>query len=250
MLGCRYADSGFPGSSDWLDNRNYIEANPAPRIVESGDQDAIRRLSPSEKYDLLVGDPDGTLTTAMWAQGRGFYERSGEVESWMGICHGWAPAAYMLPRPTRYVDALAADGRTKLRFYPSDIKALASLLWANAATLSRFIGSRANDKDPPMDANGRLLSARAFDTNPGTWHMSVVNQIGVARRSFVIDATYDYEVWNQPVYSYRYSYFNPLTRARPRSACARPRSPTASSRITTNSASTAPRTSTPSSGSP
>jgi hypothetical protein len=27
-----------------------------------------------------------------------------------------------------------------------------------------------------------------------------------------MDATFDYEVWNQPVYSYEYAYFNPQTR--------------------------------------
>jgi hypothetical protein len=27
----------------------------------------------------------------------------------------------------------------------------------------------------------------------------------------VIDASYDYEVWNQPVYAYTYRYFNPET---------------------------------------
>ncbi|PRQ02192.1 hypothetical protein ENSA5_25270 [Enhygromyxa salina] len=211
-LGLRYADPDFPRDRDWARNREYIEAHPAPTIVESGDSEAIDRLSPSEKYDLLVGDPSGTLTTQMWEWGRRYYEEYGEVERWMGICHGWAPVAYMLPRPRNYVDVVAADGETELRLFPSDIKALASLLWANVSTLRRFVGGRTKDKDPPTDEVGRLLAPAAFDTNPATWHLSVVNQIGVARRAFIIDATYDHEVWNQPVYAYRYSYFNPKTR--------------------------------------
>lgn len=117
----------------------------------------------------------------------------------------------MLPRPRKVVTVLAADGKTKVRFYPSDVKALASLLWANAGTPTRFIGGRCGEKSPKTDENGRLLSPAAFDTNPGTWHQCVVNQIGAAKRSFVMDATYDYEVWNQPVFSYEYSYFNPKT---------------------------------------
>ena len=44
----------------------------------------------------------------------------------MGICHGWAPAAFMVQRPTKMVEVLAADGKTKIKFYPSDIKALAN----------------------------------------------------------------------------------------------------------------------------
>ncbi len=209
ILGCRYADPRFPGSSDWSENHAYVRDRPAPAIAATGDADAIDRLSPSEKYDLLIGDDAGTLTTKMWDEGRAYYERDGKVETWMGICHGWAAAAYMLPRPRSAVTVLAADGRTHVRFYPADIKALASLLWANTDTVSRFVGGRCNDKEPQRDEVGRVVSARCFDTNPGTWHMAVVNQIGACKRSFVLDATFDYEVWNQPVRGYSYRYFNP-----------------------------------------
>jgi len=76
---------------------------------------------------------------------------------------------------------------------------------------SKFIGGRCNDKQPEQQDN-RPVNSDCRDTNPATWHMAVVNQIGVAKRSFVIDATFDYEVWNQPVYSYKYSYFEPQTK--------------------------------------
>ncbi len=210
-LGRRYADPAFPHSEDWRKNFEYIQKNPVRAILASGDQGAIDRLSPSEKYDLLVGDPKGALTAAMWAEGRRIQAREGKVETWMGICHGWAPAAYMLRRPRKAVTVKAADGRVELRFFPSDIKALASLLWAHAQVPTRFIGSRSNEKKPKLDEVGRALSPAEFDTNPGTWHLSVVNQIGVAKRSFILDVTYDYEVWNQPVHAYEYTYFNPQT---------------------------------------
>jgi Transglutaminase elicitor len=219
ILGRRYADPNFPASSDWKENFDYVQAHPYQQIAAGGGAAAIDRLSPSEKYDLLVGDPQGTLTAALWDEGRFYYERNDEVESWMGICHGWAPASYMLPRPSKRVTVTAADGRTQLRFYPSDIKSLASLLWANGGTPTRFIGSRSSDRDPATDEVGRVIASDVFDTNPGTWHVCVVNQIGVAKRSFIIDATYDYEVWNQPVTGYEYSYFNPQT-LRPASSLA------------------------------
>lgn len=213
ILGKRYADPAFPRSQDWNTNFNYIQNNPAAGILASGGTDAINRLSPSEKYDILVGDSRYSLTKQMWEEGKKYYLRSGHVETWMGICHGWAPAAYMLPRPTGTATVLAADGRTYLTFYPSDIKALASLLWAKVRTRTEFIGGRCNDSNPPTDPQtGRILSQQCFDTNPGTWHLAVVNQIGVSRRSMVMDATYDYQVWNQPVVGYSYSYFNPATR--------------------------------------
>ncbi|MCB0394735.1 MAG: hypothetical protein KDD25_09255, partial [Bdellovibrionales bacterium] len=34
---------------------------------------------------------------------------------------------------------------------------------------------------------------------------------GKEKKSLVLDATYDYEVWNQPLLSYSYTYFNPQT---------------------------------------
>ncbi|HND10552.1 MAG TPA: hypothetical protein PLY80_08945 [Pseudomonadota bacterium] len=210
-LGKRYADPKFPGSLKWEENHAYVKQHPVSAVLSSGGAGAIDQLSPAEKYDLLAGDPTGTLATAMWDEGRSYFDSSGSVETWMGICHGWAPASYMMPRPSKTVTVLAADGKTQVRFNPTDIKGLASLLWANANTVTRFIGGRSNDKDPAVDENGRPLSPQVFDTNPGTWHLCVVNQIGVAKRGFVMDATYDYEVWNQPVLGYSYRYFNPQT---------------------------------------
>ncbi|WP_446008568.1 hypothetical protein [Candidatus Electrothrix sp.] len=218
MLGHRYADAGFPKSLDWKVNFEYIQGRPALQIVESNDSDAVNRLSPSEKYDILVGDKKMTLTNKMWEEGKARYIRTGQVEPWMGLCHGWAPAAYMLPRPTHSVTVLAADGKTFITFYPSDIKALATLLWAQVKYSSRFIGGRCNEKKPAVDPQtGRILPQKCFDTNPGTWHLAVVNQIGVSGRSMVLDVTYDYEVWNQPIVAYKYRLFNPKKRGYARS---------------------------------
>lgn len=210
ILGRRYADGAFPGSEDWAQNFAYVEARPAATIVATRVQAAIDALSPSEKYDLLVGDAAFSLTEAMWAEGRSYHERSGRVEPWMGICHGWAPASYMVPRPRRMVTVKSPDG-VPIRFFPADLRALASLLWANAGPATRFIGTRCDEKDPKKDEAGRVLSAAAFDNNPGTFYLSMVNQIGQSRRSLIIDATYDYEVWNQPVCGYETHYFNPQT---------------------------------------
>lgn len=208
LLARRYADDAFPASSDWTQNRDYTAARPAARIVAAGNPVAVDALSPAEKYDLLVGDADGALTAAMWAQGQAIYDASGSVETWNGICHGWAPASYMMARPRRVVTARSPSGLS-IRFFPADIKALASLLWAGAPPATRFIGTRDEEKSPREDASGRVLSDAAFDTNPGTWHLAVVNQISVGRRSFIMDSDYAYQVWNQPICAYDYSYFNP-----------------------------------------
>jgi hypothetical protein len=189
-LGQRYADPRFPLALDWARNHAHVQAHPVRDILASADPQAIGRLSPAEKYDLLVGDPDTGLTTHSWDAGRLLHARTGEVETWLGIGHGWAMASYGLPRPLHPVDTFAADG-TPLRFYPADIKALASLLWAHADVRPRFTGGRG--------------------INPDTFHLALVNQLGVARRSLIADASHDHELWNQPIYAYHYELFNPQT---------------------------------------
>lgn len=200
-VGQRYADPRFPLAADWKKNHAYIQHHPVRDILASGDPTAIARLSPAEKYDLLVGDPHMGLTTRCWAEGQHHDDQRGEVEVWLGIGHGWAPASFALPRPLHAVDTRTADGG-RLRFFPSDIKALASLLWAHNATLSRFAGGGGTSETPCTHAHG---------INPDTFHLALVNQLGVARRSFIIDATHDYEIWNQPLHAYRYELFNPQT---------------------------------------
>lgn len=209
ILGARYADTKFPAATDWKKNVDYIKGKPSAGILASNDAARINELSPSEKYDALIGDSSGSLTQRMWAEGKDYFDSNGTVETWMGICHGWAPAAYMLARPKKTV-ILKTPNNVSLTFYPSDIKGLASLLWANCASSTRFIGGRCNDKKPTSDpVTGRLTSSQCFDTNPAAWHLAIVNQIGTSSRSMVLDVTFDYEVWNQPVYKYSYRYFNP-----------------------------------------
>ncbi|MCR9204402.1 MAG: hypothetical protein NXH75_07490 [Halobacteriovoraceae bacterium] len=210
VLAYRYGDPNKTDGTDWKVHTDFVKENPSDLYIGQG-FDGIQFLSPAEKYDLLVGDKGESLTKKMLNEGRSYYQNQGKVETWMGICHGWAPAAYMMDRPTSQVNVIAADGTTVIPFFPSDIKALGSLLWANVRVYNNFSGGRCNAKDPKKDENGRIIDQQCFDTNPGTWHKSVVNQIGIADRSFIIDATYDYEVWNQPVYSYSYRYFNPET---------------------------------------
>ena len=206
VIARRYADARFPGSTDWKVNADYILDQINDTNASSMDQ-----LSPAEKYDLIVGDERHTLTIQMINEGKRFHDSTGTVEPWMGICHGWAPASYRVSRPGKAVKALASDGTTWINFYPSDIKGLVTALWANVDYPSRFGGRRCNKKDPQTDENGRITDPECFDENPGAWHIAVVNQLGVNQSSFIIDATYDYQVWNQPVYGYEYSYFNPQT---------------------------------------
>jgi hypothetical protein len=135
----------------------------------------------------------------------------GQIFPWIGLCDGLAVAAINLPRPKKSVTLWSIDGKNKIKFYPEDIKALGTLLWTQAKFPFKWIGERCRSPLPRVDANGRYSAPECFDTNPGTFHMALANQIGRAKRSFGMDSTAGYEVWNFPIIGYDFKYFNPQT---------------------------------------
>ena len=211
ILGSRYQDEGFFHIYNWLPRFEYIQNNPAPLLIKTKGQLGVNTLSPSEKYDLIIGDQRFDLTASMWNQGKRYYDQTGSVEPWMGICHGWASAAIMEPRPKTSIEVVSYDNNWKINLNPSEIKGLVSYSWATNPYPADTLGSRCNVKDPPRDSNGRVLDPDCQDLNPGSWHIAMVHLVGQLKKPFVMDATYDYEVWNQPIVDYKYAYFNPQT---------------------------------------
>lgn len=166
---------------------------------------------------------------------------------WEGICHGWAVASGIVPRPRKSVTFTLPDGR-KLTFLPDDLKALASLLWANSliqdgkwnpldengnnltdnngekAITGGIImqGLRCNEKRPKTDEWGRFYDAqpdafskklepRCVGVHPATWHMGLVNILGHQGRSFIVERKVKAAVDNNPMSSYKMEFFNPYT---------------------------------------
>jgi hypothetical protein len=208
QIGIRYGDPGFPDSKDWSVNRAYVQSHSAMGLAASGHVDL---LSPAEKYDFLVGDSGWTLTEFAWHEGQQYFQQYGRVPTWMGICHGWSGASHMMAKVfTKPVTVRSTNG-IPITFYPSDIKALQSILWANASPATRYIGSRCKIGMPQKDANGRVIEPACFDNNPASFHLVMTNQLGINKRSFIFDSDFDFEVWNFPLLSYRYKYFNPQT---------------------------------------
>jgi hypothetical protein len=203
IIARRWLDANFPDSRTFIDNYNYYLANPPGSI-------GVNSLSPAEKYDLLVGDNSYRLTSANWNEGKSTWDQKGSVPGWAGICHGWSPAAILTPAPKRSVTLPSVNG-TMITFYPSDIKALSSAAFAEAPPKTYFVGTRCQKSHPAEDSMGRVTDPGCYDVNPGTWHIAIVNEMGLNKRSFVLDSQYDYQIWNYPLYSYKYSYFNPQT---------------------------------------
>jgi hypothetical protein len=211
-----------------------------PRIY-SLDEKELAELAPSEKYDLLLGDTSFDLTNRVWQYaykwgsekkwaflssinlpaGYRIPDANSFMALWEGICHGWAVAAGHSPRPERTVWVTLPNGKN-MPFYPNDIKALISLMWANSTIQDNVIveGLRCNKKMPKKDEYGRYIDVeidknddtllpRCADVHPAVYHTSVVNILGIEGRSFVVDKSAKASIANQPVAGYEYDYFNP-----------------------------------------
>jgi inner membrane protein len=143
-------------------------------VPRRDDPTPVERRSPTEKYDLLVGDEAFTATRAALEQSHNANPRP---RFWHGLCNGVAAAALAWPEPHLAVDAIGPAGQV-IRFHPNDVKALlaASYYWTQDMAM---IGGPC--KRSSLD-NGRWCSM-----NPAALAISVVNRVGLAHRSFLID---------------------------------------------------------------
>jgi hypothetical protein len=204
LLANRYADSGFVAVHDWNLRLQYDHDNP-PGTADSD------TLSPAEKYDLLVGDSQQTLTQAQWQAGRR-YLVNGAIPGWMGICEGSAAASVLYPEPKHEVDLKTPSGET-VRFHVMDIKGLVALLWSAYNVNIPVSGDRCKTKTPRKDQNGVVIDDACFSSNPGSFHIAVLNFLGQQKRLFFMNRVNDTEVWNVPVIGYKVRYFNPQSGA-------------------------------------
>lgn len=231
--------------TSWKYNYNKYQKRQEkvhPKVYELDEKD-LAKLAPSEKYDLLLGDTSFDLTNRVWQYATTWGEKkkwgflssidlpagyrvpnaSSTLALWEGICHGWAVASGHSDRPNKTVWVTLPNNK-KMPFYPNDIKALISLMWANSTIQDSVIveGLRCNRKMPKKDEFGRYIDTefdkddntllpRCADVHPAVYHASIVNILGIEGRSFVVDKSAKASIANQPVSGYEYKYFNPET---------------------------------------
>lgn len=201
-LAIRYRDPSFIRLIDegeqWDKFKELSEKRPLYIYSENYDS-----LSPAEKYDLVVGDRAMGLTKYAW-EISGKANVLGKVPTWRGICDGWASASQKMPRPVRKVVMNTPEG-LPVTFFPEDIKALGSQLYARAQEDVIFLGKRCRSR-----ALGLFTNA-CDETNPGTFHRALINRVGVMGKTFIADVSPGPEVWNYPVKNFEITYFNVFT---------------------------------------
>lgn len=151
----------------------------------------IARLSPAEKFDILMGDY--SYPTVRSERDRTHFRRA----SWEGLCHGWAPAAIRHREPQ--AKTLKNLDGIEITFYSSDIKAL--LLYYYGRVDWKPIGWTGK-----RCRYGSVVDKGCRGVNPATLHLVLTNQLGRLDEAFVMDRDRASQVWNQPFYSYQSFY--------------------------------------------
>lgn len=137
-------------------------------------KDRLFTLSPTEKLDIALGRYDFPATREALAHS---HNKRPLPRYWSGRCNGIAAAAIATPEPHRVVDVIAKDG-TSIRFHPNDVKSLLSVAYYQV----------------PSTLIGEVCDVVALDAgatcsmNPAVLVLAAVNRIGLARRTFLVDA--------------------------------------------------------------
>lgn len=202
-------------SQQFLDRLAYVKKHPAHTALTmragSKRDSFIETLSPAEKYDLLVGDAFFGLTNAIWSFGEAKAKHSDvkkRLMAWEGICEGAAASSAFLPEPAKSVTLQTPFEGISVTFTRFDIRALAAMLW------SQFVlkVSRSDEAGNRMYDQFADDSPAAFDTNPATFHIALMNQVGILKKHLFLDRSSGSEVWNESVFRYEMKYYNPVTK--------------------------------------
>ncbi len=210
-----WSDTFWPSNRGGISYRWNAEPNPenfsykflTKAEVERMSVEELEKLSPTEKYDIFMGQYSYPATRKV----RSMYSTADAW--WEGICHGWAPAGVLHSEPQR-VNLKSKDGIT-VPFGSTDVKGLLSFYYAEAkATGYVRIGARCKvpgkvpgeaypeDRVQTMPRNPE--SKNCAGVNAGALHVVLTNMIGVKDLGFVADVDRFSDVWNQPVMGYNY----------------------------------------------
>ncbi|TDJ04078.1 MAG: hypothetical protein E2O68_08770 [Deltaproteobacteria bacterium] len=184
-------------------------------------------LSPAEKFDLFMEDENWTLTKIerqrtrilKTVPGSLVYEKGYKIPKWEGLCHAWAPLTYSFDEPKSLL-VTNYKGR-QIPFGSSDLKALMAFgvshqdpIIPRLQSKSEFVGRRCDLKQYKKALDEGRISRNSYikhlvesceqSVNPAAFHIIITNMIGLRGESFIIDKTWDDEVWNQPLYYYDY----------------------------------------------
>ncbi|OQW50362.1 MAG: hypothetical protein A4S09_00790 [Proteobacteria bacterium SG_bin7] len=209
----RYNDKKFPITATVQSYFSYLEQNPPTKYFSEG-AEAINKLSPLEKFELLTLDMNFPMTKSALGLLKSKTFNDGTIPSWYGFCDGLAAASIIFPRPKHSINVTAIDKKTKIHFLPEDLKAIATYYMSSFGMRNRLeVGAQCRTQQPKRGSTGRPEPYECNDINPASFHMAVVNRVGLHRRHLILEADAGYPEWNHPIINYKYEFFNPVTKS-------------------------------------
>ena len=182
--------SGIAFRWNSADAQNFSYKSPSKEEVGRMSREQLAALSPAEKYDIYMGRFDYPTVKEEWAR------TSPQSDYWEGLCDGVASASIKFPQEPNGVDLRSASGIT-VPFGSSDVKALLArtqYLFSPSSSI-HTVGAKCGAGYP---AN----HPACVDTNAGTFHIALANELGLRRSLFLADVDNSSEVWNHQVYAF------------------------------------------------
>jgi hypothetical protein len=155
----------------------------------------IDMLSPSEKYDLMKGDYEFSVTRhELKARGP---LREIPVQAWEGFCNGVRCAGINLKEPQRSIVIENPDG-LKITFHSADLKALAGA--------SYFYVEKYAQLGSPSKAKARAEAP----PNAAVFDVALRFYLAEKQKAFVIDSHLGAEIWNESIIGFERKLSEPL----------------------------------------
>ncbi|NRA46639.1 MAG: hypothetical protein HRU09_16955 [Oligoflexales bacterium] len=111
-----------------------------------------------------------------------------KADGWEGLCDAWALASVVTPEPKKSRNVYGVN------FSVADLKALLTFTHAKYPYIQYGITYRGD-----ADTDGTLQ-----DLKPEAFHQVVTKVLGEQKRALIVDETAGVEIWNKPLYSYRW----------------------------------------------
>jgi hypothetical protein len=199
------------------DSRIYYNLIPINEI----NSEQIKYLSPTEKYDLILGQEEYNFTQKERKRTKVMLQQENNIPKWYGLCHAWAAATLFFDEPNP-IEFVRKDGLV-IPLGSSDIKALLIYFLHKNSGNTYFVSKRCDIDDHQLrqqrdlglvsqeEYDEKMNSAKCRGINAGSFHVILSNMVGLRDEGFLFDRSRGAEVWNQAVHCYKSKIVDKIT---------------------------------------
>lgn len=165
--------------------------SPSFEELSTLSEEDIALLSPSEKYDIFMGNYDYPFK-------KNVQEKINLVAlAWEGVGDGWAAATTFHQEPAP-VTVTNKDNIT-VSFASSDVKALLSYYYSHFhSSAKEQMGLRCNSPQETAEEDGNCNN----DLTAAQFHVALAKVVGINKGTLIMDIDRFEQVWNHPILAY------------------------------------------------